>query len=163
MRRCLRLSNKSIMLASLVERHGLWLRYVYSVVPVPLHSVPFGFQRALALLPLLIIEVLFVFLFSAWFLRRKPWAASSNKMSRWIILILATVIWLSPELTNSLLRQFSRAPESGIVLAITLHVAVLAVLCLMSARLRESPRRWNTVLAISLVRHRSRLQRMGHR
>lgn len=77
---------------SLVESHDAWLRHIYPVMPVHLLSVPFGFQQALALLPVLVIEVLLVFLFSAWFLRRKPWAAYSTTKRRWVILILATVI-----------------------------------------------------------------------
>src|SRR5690554_4302498 len=55
-------------LASLAEHHDVWLRFIYPVIPVHVPGVPFGFQLALALLPVLIIEVLLVFLFSAWFL-----------------------------------------------------------------------------------------------
>lgn len=77
----------------LTETHGEWLRHIYPVVPLQLLSVPFGFQQALALLPVLVIEVVLVFLFSAGFLRRRPWAATSRNASRWIIFIFATLIW----------------------------------------------------------------------
>lgn len=78
---------------SLTKSHGAWLRHVYPVLPLQLPKVPFEFQQALSLLPVLTIEVLLVFLFSAWFLRRKPWAADSTDKRRWIVLILATLIW----------------------------------------------------------------------
>lgn len=77
---------------TLTQNHGAWLRHIYPVIPVPLINVPLGFQQALALLPVLVIEALLVFVFSAWFLRRKPWAAHSTNRSRWVIFILATVI-----------------------------------------------------------------------
>lgn len=79
---------------SLVQTHSAWLRHLYPVVPLQILNLPLGFQHALALVPVLMIECLLVFLFSAWLIRRRPWTAErpSNK-ARWIILVLATLIW----------------------------------------------------------------------
>ncbi|OZI57434.1 hypothetical protein [Bordetella genomosp. 4] len=79
---------------SLVQTQSVWLRHLYPVLPLQVLTLPLGFQYALALVPVLIIECLLVFLFSAWFIRRRPWAAErpSNK-GRWIILVLATLAW----------------------------------------------------------------------
>lgn len=77
----------------LATNYGAWLDYVYPVLPVHVLSVPLGFQQALAVLPVLIIEVLLVFLFSTLFLRHKPWLANSSDKRRWIVLILAIAVW----------------------------------------------------------------------
>ena len=79
---------------ALVQTHGAWLRHIYPVLPLQILNVPLGFQHTLALLPVLLIEVLLVFLFSAWFLSRRPWTVQGKVNSRsWILLILATLIW----------------------------------------------------------------------
>lgn len=76
----------------ILKDYDAWM-YLYPVMPARLIDVPIGFQQALAVLPVLIVEILLVFLFSAWFLRRKPWVASSTNKSRWIMLTLVIVIW----------------------------------------------------------------------
>lgn len=79
---------------SLGQTYGTWLHYVFPVLPPQVLNVPFGFQQTLALLPVLIIEGLLVFLFSAWFIHRRPGAAAVlHNKRRWIMLILATLIW----------------------------------------------------------------------
>lgn len=78
---------------TLAQSYGGWLHHIYPIMPEHVSSVPYGFQRALALLPVLVIEVTLVFLFSAWFLRRKPLVAGSTSKGCWIALVLATVIW----------------------------------------------------------------------
>lgn len=45
------------------------------------------------------------------------------------------------------MRQLSDSPQSGITFAILLNVGALLLLCIMSGRMRESPQRWNAVLA----------------
>lgn len=77
----------------LIENYHTWLFRIYPVMPVGLPDVPHGFQDALVVLPVLIIEVLLVFLFSTWFIWRKPWAARSLNKNRWLVLILAIVVW----------------------------------------------------------------------
>lgn len=79
--------------ASLAGYHEAWLYHLYPVIPVYLMGVPFGFQQVLALLPVLIIEALLVFLFSAWFLRRNPAAAGRTGAGPWVMLALATLVW----------------------------------------------------------------------
>lgn len=78
---------------TLAQSYGGWLRHIYPVMPEHISSVPVGFQQALALLPVLVIEVILAFLFSVWFLRRKPSVASSTSKGPWIVLILTAVIW----------------------------------------------------------------------
>jgi hypothetical protein len=51
---------------------GPFLKFFYPSLPPFLFDVPFRFQIVLSLLPVLVIEVLLVFLFSAWFLRWRP-------------------------------------------------------------------------------------------
>lgn len=73
---------------------GPFLKFFYPSLPPFLFDVPFRFQIVLSLLPVLVIEVLLVFLFSAWFLRWRPAIAASNSgRLRWLILIGATVAW----------------------------------------------------------------------
>lgn len=75
------------------EHHGHWLTHLYPVLPVWLMGVPIEFQLALALFPILIIEVLLVFLLSAWFLRRRPGVARGSSTRRWALLALTILIW----------------------------------------------------------------------
>src|SRR5690606_10582112 len=79
---------------SIGATYGDWIRYFLPVVPLQIFSVPLGFQYTLALLPVLIIEVLLVFLFSAWFMLRRPGAFTpAHGPRRWIILVLAVLLW----------------------------------------------------------------------
>lgn len=78
---------------AVVENHGPWLAHFYPVMPVWLMSLPVGFQEALVLFPVLMIEVLLVFLLSTWFLRRRPWVVHSGDRRRWVLLVLAILIW----------------------------------------------------------------------
>ena len=80
-------------LKSLVEDHAFWLRHIFPIVPLPAHSLPIGFQQSFALLPVLLVEVLLVFLFSTGFLRSTPSAPSIKDPRRWVILIAATLVW----------------------------------------------------------------------
>ena len=79
----------------LIENHSIWLRHAYPILPVQVFNVPWAFQQVLALLPVLIFEVLLVFLFSAWFLRRKPWVVQRSSVgSRWLLFIIISMIWV---------------------------------------------------------------------
>ncbi|WP_186332239.1 hypothetical protein [Bordetella genomosp. 13] len=78
---------------ALVRTHEAWLRHVYPIVPMQVLNVPQGFQQALALAPVLAIEVLLVFLFSARILRRRPWAAAGAGARGWIVFIAAALVW----------------------------------------------------------------------
>ncbi|CAM4138825.1 hypothetical protein [Bordetella muralis] len=79
---------------SLVQTHSVWLRHLYPVVPLQILNLPLGFQYALTLVPVLMIECLLVFLFSAWLIHRRPWTTQRQGNDvRWIVLVLATLIW----------------------------------------------------------------------
>lgn len=71
-----------------------WLRHLYPAVPLRPLNVPGSFHTGLSVLPVLLIEVLLVFLFSAWLLRRVP-AAAVEKVSarRWVLLALVVLVW----------------------------------------------------------------------
>ncbi|MYZ41680.1 hypothetical protein [Schauerella aestuarii] len=78
---------------SLIDRHGTWLQHIYPIMPLQVFGVPAGFQNALAVIPLLVIEALFVFLFSTWRLRHHPGLVRGTTTRGWIVLIVMTLIW----------------------------------------------------------------------
>lgn len=78
---------------SLIDRHGSGLQHVMPIMPLQVFGVPAGFQNALALIPLLVIEALFVFLFSTWLIRRHTTLARGTTTRGWIVLIVMTLIW----------------------------------------------------------------------
>jgi len=78
---------------SVTESHGFWLTHLYPVLPVWVAGLPIGFQMALVLFPVLVIEGLLVFLLSGWFLRRKPEVARRTGRKHWVLFGLAVAIW----------------------------------------------------------------------
>lgn len=73
---------------------GQWVRFIISVTPLGIPSVPPGFKSVMVLLPTLLAETLLVFLFCAAFLRRRPWAAREDAgRVGWIALIVAILAW----------------------------------------------------------------------
>ena len=64
----------------LFENHRSWVMLIYPVLPIALLSVPTDFQTVLAIFPILLIEVLLVFLFCVGFLRRRPALAGCTGM-----------------------------------------------------------------------------------
>lgn len=73
--------------------------------------------------------------------------AAAYLLTTLVFLALAwLVIWLNPGLMESLLQELSYAPESGITFVILFNVGALLLLCVMSGRMRASPRRWSAAL-----------------
>ncbi|MDR0779118.1 MAG: hypothetical protein LBF16_00260 [Pseudomonadales bacterium] len=67
---------------------------VLSLLPLPTtFGLPGGFQSFFAVVSTLLLEALLVFVFSAGFLRRRPWAASQARQRKpWIVLFVVTLV-----------------------------------------------------------------------
>ena len=76
---------------------GQWAGAVLLLPPQPMglfHAVPMSFQYLLSSWSVLVIEVLLVFLASAWYLRRRPVDGKARPAARaWLVMALATLAW----------------------------------------------------------------------
>src|SRR5690554_1494184 len=84
-----------------------------------------------------------------WFFKPLLAGAATYLLTSFLVLVLIwLVMWSSPGVVDSLLRQLSYEPALGIVFMILLNIGALALLCFMSDRFSESPRRWSAVLGV---------------
>lgn len=80
---------------ALAEGPAAWILRLLPPQPLGLfHAVPILFQYVFNSVSVLAIEVLLVFLFSAWLLTKRPWDSERKPVAKaWLIMALATLAW----------------------------------------------------------------------
>lgn len=84
-----------------------------------------------------------------WFFKPFLAGVATYLLTSFLVLVLIWfAIWWSPGIVDSVLRQINYDPALGIVFVVVLNIGALALLCFMSDRFSESPRRWSAVLGV---------------